>query len=109
MKKEGEDRSNIPYREAVGCLLYLVQGTQSDIAFAVGNVSRFNTNHGQVHWTAVKRIFRYLKRTINYSILFIRSDDLKLHGFADADWGSDVDTRRSCTGYVFMLGAGSIS
>jgi len=109
MKREGEDTGNIPYQEAVGCLLYLVQGTRPDIAFAVGNVSRFNSNHGHAHWTAVKRIFRYLKGTINYSILFSRSNNLELHGFADADWGSDVDTRRSCTGYVFMMGTSSIS
>lgn len=50
-----------------------------------------------------------MKGTINYSIIFSRSDDLKLHGFTDADWGSDVDTRRSCTGYVFMMGTGSVS
>ena len=85
MKKEGEDTSNIPYQEVVGSLLYLVQGMRPDIAFAVGNVSRFNTNHGQIHWTAVKRIFRYVKETINHSIHFSRFNDLKLHGFAYAD------------------------
>jgi len=109
MKREGENIGNIPYQEAVGCRLYLVQGTRLDIAFAVGNVSRFNSNHGQAHWTAVKRIFRYLKGTINHSILFSRPNDLELHGFGDADWGSDVDTHRSCTGYVFLMGTGSIS
>jgi len=108
MKREREDTDNILYQEAVECLFYLVQGTRPDIAFAVGNVSRFNSNHGQVHWTAVKRIFRYLKGTINYSIFFSCSNDLELHGFADADWDSDVNSR-SCTGYVFMMGTGSVS
>lgn len=60
-----EDVGNIPYQEAVGCLLYLVQCTRPDIAFAVSDVSRFNSKYGRVHWTAVKRIMRYLKGTID--------------------------------------------
>lgn len=39
----------IPYQEAVGCLLYLVQGTRPDIAVAVNDVSRFNSNFGKAH------------------------------------------------------------
>lgn len=60
---------NIPYQQAVGCLLYLVQGTRPDIAFAVNDVSRFNSSHAQPHWTAVKRIMRYLSGTLDYKIL----------------------------------------
>lgn len=103
-----EDVDNIPYQEAVGCLLYLVQCTRPDIAFAVSDVSRFNSKYGRVHWTAVKRIMRYLKGTINYCINYRLGGD-GLIGFSDADWASDVDKRRSCTGYVFLLGDGAIS
>lgn len=99
--------TNVPYQEAVGSLLYLAQGTRPDIAFAVNDVSRFNSNHGQAHWTAVKRIFRYLKATTNYKLLYSGSESLA--GFSDADWASDVDKRRSCTGYVFTLCGGAIS
>lgn len=49
---------NVPYQQAVGCLLYLVQATRPDIAFSVNDVSRFNSSHAQPHWTAVKRIMR---------------------------------------------------
>lgn len=105
-----DDKYNekIPYQEAVGSLLYLAQCTRPDIAFAVNDVSRFNSNFGRVHWDAVKRIIRYLKGTINYKLKFTNvSTDM--HGYADSDWASDVDKRRSCTGYLFKLSDGAIS
>ena len=54
---------NVPYREAVGSLMYAAMGTRPDIAFAVSTVAQFSENPGWVHWEAVKRIFRYLLGT----------------------------------------------
>ncbi|KAK9680706.1 Reverse transcriptase (RNA-dependent DNA polymerase) [Popillia japonica] len=85
---------NVPYQEAVGSLLYLAQGTRPDIAHAVNDVSRFNSNHGKAHWQAVKRIFRYLKGTVNLKLRY--DSNKELIGYSDADWASDVDKRRSC-------------
>lgn len=98
----------IPYQEAVGSLLYLARCTRSDIAFAVNDVSRFNSNFGQAHWNAVKRIIRYLKGTIDYKLKFTNGGT-EIHGYGDSDWASDIDKRRSCTGYVFKLSNGAIS
>lgn len=89
----GDEESKIPYQEAVESLLYLVQGTRPDIAFAVNDVSRFNNKHGKAHWTAVKRIFRYIRGSIDMKLCFSNSDALT--GYTDADWASDVDRRRS--------------
>jgi hypothetical protein len=50
---------DIPYREAVGSLMYLALATRPDVAYAVGVVSRFSNNPGIVHWEAVKRVFKY--------------------------------------------------
>lgn len=61
---------NFPYRQAVGSLIYLAVGTRPDISFVVGYVSRFLQNPSNSHVTAVKRIMRYLKGTIDYGILF---------------------------------------
>lgn len=58
------DPEKIPYQQAVGCILYLTQGTRPDIAFAINNVSRYNNCYTRTHWIAVKRIVRYLKGTI---------------------------------------------
>jgi Reverse transcriptase (RNA-dependent DNA polymerase) len=98
-----------PYQEAVGSLLYIAQCTRPDISFAVNDVSRFNKQHSETHWIAVKRIMRYLKGTMDLKLTFadIKSDELKI--FCDADWGSDPDERRSCSGFVTKLADGAIS
>lgn len=90
-------------------MLYLVQGTRPNIAFAVNDVSRFNTNFDIAHWKAVKRILRYLRGTINYKLKYSKGIDDGLVGFSDADWASDIDKRRSCTGYFFKMSNGAIT
>ena len=57
---EDEEADQKKYQAAVGSLLYLSTKTRPDIAFAVGNVARFCSEPTQVHWSAVKRIMRYL-------------------------------------------------
>jgi hypothetical protein len=54
---------NIPYREAVGSLMYAAMGTRPDIAFATSTMAQYCENPNWKHWEAVKRIFRYLLRT----------------------------------------------
>ena len=56
---EQTSMSSTPYRQAVGSLMYAMIMTRPDIAFAVGQVSRFSVNPGPVHWEAVKRILSY--------------------------------------------------
>jgi len=100
----------VPYQEIIGSLLYLSQTTRPDIAFAVNDASRFNANHSETHWKAVKRILRYLNGTKGLKLRFTKNGpNTGLQAFTDADWGSDVDNRRSCTGYVFCMGGGAIS
>ncbi|KAG5890754.1 hypothetical protein JTB14_013100 [Gonioctena quinquepunctata] len=53
-----EEPPNIPYREAVGSLLYLAMISRPDLAFAVSYVSQFLNNYSSQHWTAVKKILR---------------------------------------------------
>jgi len=102
--------ADIPYRTITGALQYLVTGTRPDIATAVSAVSRFNANPGQQHWAAVKRILRYLKGTSTLGInLGSSTGEIELVGYSDATWASDPDTRRSTTGFVFLLGSGPIT
>jgi hypothetical protein len=103
-----EKMKSVPYQAAVGSLLYAALGTRPDIATAVGVVSRFSSNPGPTHWTAVKRIFRYLRGTPNYGIT-LGGQDTELNGYSDADWAGDVSTRKSTSGYVFFCGNSPIS
>jgi hypothetical protein len=105
---------NIPYRNAVGSLMYAMVATRPDIAVAVGAVSQYLNNPGIEHWKAVKRIFRYLKGTYDSGLELGGPElpdpnNIKLSGFCDADWGGNLDDRKSTTGYAFNVGSGSIS
>lgn len=99
---------NIPYRAAIGSLLFLSIVSRPDIAFAVAFLSRFSQDPGKSHWQAVKRVFRYLKGTIGFKLTYGRTTQM-MEGYCDADFGGDVDERRSTSGYVFVLNGGSIS
>ena len=94
------------YQSAVGSLMYAMLGTRPDIAYAVGIVSQHCTNPNGHHWTAVKRIFRYLAGTRGLGILY--GGGAKSEGFCDSDWGGSAD-RRSTSGYIFVLNGGAIS
>lgn len=98
----------VPYQEAVGSLLYLAQATRPDIAFAVNNVSRFNAEHCDTHWTAVKRIFRYLRGTTDLKLRYEKTKSGRLTAYSDADWASEIDRRRSCSGYLIKMAGASI-
>ena len=62
--EEVAEMSRVPYREAVGSLMYLSIATRPDISYVCALVSRFCESPGRAHWLAVKRIFRYLKGTM---------------------------------------------
>ncbi|XP_062542536.1 uncharacterized protein LOC134210512 [Armigeres subalbatus] len=108
-EEERKQMQNVPFRELVGGLQFLAQGTRPDISFAVNAVSQFCSDPGKPHWTAAKRILRYLKGTKDMKIIYSKQADERFAGFSDADWGNDVETRRSITGYVFMKSGGPIS
>jgi transposase InsO family protein len=109
-KEEADYMRNVPYRSAVGSLMYLMVCTRPDIDFAVIQVSKYVSNPSKTHWTAVKRIFRYLRGTKDRGISYLRDNpNPNLQGFVDADWGGDSDTRRSTTGFVFKMLGGAIS
>ena len=99
----------IPYANAIGSLMYAMVCTITDIAHAVGLVSRFMSNPGKEHWCAVKWILQYLKGTTDVGLLFDKRSSLSVCGYVDVDLVGDIDNRRSTTGYVFMLGCGPMS
>lgn len=107
-KEEQEEMSTVPYRNLIGSLMYLATSTRPDIMHAVSLLSQFNENPGLSHWKAAKRVLRYLKGTKRMKLVFEKTEE-RLVGFADADWGNDMDDRRSYTGYFFKLANAAIS
>jgi hypothetical protein len=82
--EEAAKMCRVPYREAVGSLMYCAVATRPDIAFAVGIVSQYLDNPGWAHWEAVKQIFCYLAGTMEWSLTY-GMDRSGLEEFTDAD------------------------
>ena len=69
--EEKEKMSKVPYISVIGSLIYAMMCTCPDICYVVGLISRYQSNPGQKHWMAVKRILRYLKGTSNYILCYL--------------------------------------
>ncbi|WMV44899.1 hypothetical protein MTR67_038284 [Solanum verrucosum] len=75
----------------------------------VGVVSRFMQKPKKPHLEAIRKILRYVKRTIDYGLFYMKRASCKIIGYCDADYAGNHDTRRSTTGYVFNLGSAAVS
>ena len=68
--------TEVPYRQAIGSLIYLVSCTRPDLAFTIRYLSQFLDKPQQQHWAAVKRVLRYLSGTRNYGIQYNGQNNL---------------------------------
>ena len=96
------------YRAIVGSLQYLSL-TRPDITFAVNKLSQFMHKPMTDHWSAAKRLLRYLCGTMDHGIMLRQASPLALHAFSDADWAGNKDDYTSTSAYVVYLGPNPIS
>ncbi|GAX73441.1 hypothetical protein CEUSTIGMA_g893.t1, partial [Chlamydomonas eustigma] len=94
------------YRETVGALMYLQTGTRPDLAYVVGLLARFFQSPTELHMDLLTSVMRYLQTTQHFGIEFWGEKHKGLVGFSES---SDVDNRRSTTGYVFTYNGGAVS
>nr|GEV03544.1 hypothetical protein [Tanacetum cinerariifolium] len=66
---------NVPYASAVGSIMYVMRCTRLDVAFAQNVTSRFQHNPGDLHWSTVKNILKYLRNTKDMFLVY--EGDLK--------------------------------
>ena len=93
----------VPYREAIGSILWPVVVSQPDAAYAVGILSQFIQNLGQAHWEALKWVISYLGMTKNCWLTFGGKTQTLVEGFCDADWASQQH-HHSISGLLFHFG-----
>ena len=105
------EMQKIPYASAFGSLMYAQVCTRPDLAYIVGMLGRYLSKPGMDHWIAVKRVMRYLQRTKDYMLIYRKSEDTdaEIIGYSDSDHGGCQDSKRSTSGYVYLLAGGAIS
>ena len=91
--------SQVPYSNAVGCLMYAMVCSRLDLSYAI---SRYMANPGKEHWKTVQWIFRYLRGSTDVCLHFGRTRD-EVVGYVDSNFTGDLDKRKSLTGYVFTI------
>ena len=103
------------YQQLLGSVMYAMLGTRGDISHAVSVLSRFMSSPDDSHWSAAKRLLRYLRGTTE-TILVLggtssahEENEIRLVGFCDSDWASDKSDRRSKTGYMFQVNGSTVS
>ncbi|GJV61226.1 retrovirus-related pol polyprotein from transposon TNT 1-94 [Tanacetum coccineum] len=106
--KLDEDLMGIPvdqtrFRGMVGSLMYLT-ASRPDLVFVVCMCARYQAKPTKKHFEAIKRVFRYLKGTINMGLWYPKDNAMSLTAYADADHAGCQDSRRSTSGSAQFLG-----
>lgn len=96
------------FKQVVGSLMYLT-ATRPDLMYGVSLISRFMSCPTEQHWSAAKRLLRYLKGTTDLGIFYKKGDCKQLTAYSDSDFAGDLDDRKSTTGCVFMFNSGAVS
>ncbi|KAK8557936.1 hypothetical protein V6N12_010159 [Hibiscus sabdariffa] len=107
--QERERMSQIPYASAIGSIMYAMICTRPDLSYALSMTSRYQANPGEGHWTAVKNILKYLRRTKDVFLVYGGEEELRIKGYTDASFQTDKDDSRSQSGFVFCLNGGVVS
>ncbi|XP_070008730.1 uncharacterized mitochondrial protein AtMg00810-like [Nicotiana sylvestris] len=106
--EQGISIDKTKYHGMIGSLLYL-PASRPDIMFSVCKCARFQSAPKESHLTVVKRIIRYLIKTVSYGLWYPRFNSFKLEYFSDDDLAGDKDDRKSTSGTCQLLGNALIS
>eukprot|EP00959_Pyramimonas_sp_CCMP1952_P363196 7605767-Pyramimonas_sp.AAC.1 len=103
----------LPYRVLIGQLLWISRCTRPDIAYSVSYLSQFSNVANKEHWTALLRVLRCLKRTIDRPLILkvdsTASKELIINVEVDSDWAGDRTDRKSQTGVLVTLNGGVLN
>ncbi|KAI2490987.1 hypothetical protein MHU86_23589 [Fragilaria crotonensis] len=131
-----ETAAGFSYRSVLGALIYAYVVARPDIGYAVTTLARFSDHPAKVHYDALRRVARYLRMTKNWGLFYWRNvllsslppgdfkilipdsslpdfpqvqSSTELAGYVDAAHATDLVTRRSITGLVFMFCGGPLA
>ncbi|GJR07971.1 retrovirus-related pol polyprotein from transposon TNT 1-94 [Tanacetum coccineum] len=99
----GEPVDQTDYYSKIGSLMYLTS-SRPDIVQAVCYYARYQAKPTEKHLKEVKRIFRYLKGTINMGLWYLKGSGFELTAFSNADHAGCIDTRKSTSEGIQLLG-----
>ena len=81
----------VPYAFAIGSIRYAILSTAPDVCLAISLAGRYQSNPGVDHWTAIKNILKYLKRTKDMFLVYGGDKELVVYDDVDASFDTDLD------------------
>ena len=72
-------------------------------------LGRYQSNLELKYWKAAKKVMWYLQGTKHYSLTYKHTDHLEVVGYSYSDFAGCVNSRKSTSGYIFILARGVIS
>ena len=105
MAEDKERMKVIPYASTIGSIKYAMLCTKPVVCLAMSLARGYNSDPGVDHWTAVKIILRYSKRTKEMFVGYEGDKDSVVKGYVDASFETDIDDSLSQSRYVLNVGA----
>nr|GEV48479.1 reverse transcriptase domain-containing protein [Tanacetum cinerariifolium] len=103
LDQNGTPVDAMKYRSMIGALMYLTS-SRPDIVHATCLCARYQAKPTEKHLKEVKRIFRYLKGTINMGLWYTKDSGFEVTGFSDVDYARFKDTFKSTSDGAQFLG-----
>ena len=91
------------FQEKIGSLLYVMVRSRPDISYSVSKLTQFCVNPNEQHLKYAKRIFSYLKTTINEGIKIDSMKEFQLKAYVDASFADDLKERKSTSGFILFM------
>jgi hypothetical protein len=107
--EEREHMSKVPYALAIGSIMYAMICTRPDVSYTLSVASRYQADLGKSHWTLVKNILKYLRRTKDVFLVYGGEKELIVNGYTDASFQTDTDDSQSQLGFVLTINSGAVS
>ncbi|KAK8595246.1 hypothetical protein V6N13_123126 [Hibiscus sabdariffa] len=98
-----------PISSAIGSIMYAMICTRPDLSYALSMASRYQANPGKGHWTVVKNILKYFRKTKDVSLVYGGKEELGIKGYIDASFQTDKDDSQSQSGFEFCLNKDTVS
>lgn len=104
----GEPVADVPYRECIGSLMYLVVCTRPDLTYVVSELSRFLEKPRKLHWETAKHVLRYLAGTLQKGLFYENTGGMKMVAYSDSDFANEKG-RHSRSGVIIILNGGPVT
>jgi hypothetical protein len=109
-EKEKSVMSDTHYASTIGSIMYVMLSTQPDVALALSLMNRYQSNPGMSHWSVVKSILKFIRRTKDMVLVYGGSRvELDIKGYVNTCYNADSDDEKSQKGYVFLVNGGAVS